>query len=189
MKTQTLSLTAPRRLAIVAAAGLAASLAAMGIQPAGAVDTSVTFTLGGGAIATTTATGSSDLGTQLPALGTVTGVLEDVTVVDDRGALVAAWTTTAAITDFTTGGATAPETIGAANVTYTAGALAPVAGKGVAVGVPGVLVTGFDTGAKTVMTATAVGSNAGTFTPTLSIAVPAGAVAGVYTATVTHSTS
>ena len=186
---KTLALSAPRRLAIVAAAGLAASLAAMGIQPAGAVGTSVTFTLGGGSIATTTATGSSDLGTSLPVLGTVTGALEEVTVVDDRGALVASWTTTAAVTDFTTGGATAAETVGAENVTYTAAALLPIVGAGVALGVPGVGVTGFDVGAQTVMTATAVGSNAGTFIPTIVIDVPAEAVAGTYTATVRHSTS
>lgn len=186
---KTVALSAPRRLAIVAAAGLAASLAAVGIQPAGAAGTSVTFILGGGAIATTTATGSSSLGSALPVLGSVTGQLEPVTVVDNRGALIASWTTTAAITNFTTGGATAPETIGAENVTYTASALLPVGTAGVAVGVPGLLVTGFDLGAKTVMTATAVGSNSGTFTPTLVIDIPAEAVAGTYTATVTHSTS
>lgn len=181
------SLPLPKRLALVGATALAATVAAMGIQPAGAVGTTTTFTLAGGSIATTTPNGSSDLGSALPVAGTVVGALEAVTVADTRGALVASWTTTATITDFTTGTATADETIGASAVSYTAGVLTPSIGA--AAGVPGVGVTGFDEGAKTVMTATAVGSNTSSFIPTLTITIPATAVAGTYTGTVTHSTS
>jgi hypothetical protein len=116
--------------------------------------------------------------------GTVNGLIGPVKVTDQRGLLVAAWTATVSSTSFTTGGGTPAETIPAADATYTPGLQTAVTGLPVPVpGLPGPL----SSTPRAAFAATAVGSNSVTWNPNLSIAIPAAAVIGTYTGTVTHS--
>lgn len=89
--------------------------------PARAADTTTTFSLAAGSLAIS-APASRDLGSGPTGGGTVSAQLGTVTVTDDRGALAGAWTASVSSTDFTTGGATANETIGKAQITYWSGA-------------------------------------------------------------------
>jgi hypothetical protein len=107
-----------------------------------------------------------------------------VTVTDGRGALAATWTASAASTDFTTGAASASETIAKANVTYLAPL--PTVASGTVVPVtagPKVL----DQSRTVVTAASIIGNNQVTWSPTITITLPAQAVAGTYTGTITHS--
>lgn len=171
-----------KALTVIGALGLMTGLAV----PAHAADTTTTFTLAAGSLSIS-APGTSTLGAG--AVGSAaTAALGAVTVTDARGALTAAWTATAQSTDFTTGGGTAPETIAASNVSYWSGVVTPT---GVAVPVPGqplaLNAVAIDT-AKTAASLTAgTGNNTATWTPTLIVNVPAAAVAGTYTGTITHS--
>lgn len=150
-------------------------------------DTTTTFTLTGGLL-NLTAPASAALGSGA-AGGTLSASLGSVQVVDDRAALAAAWTTTVSSTNFTTGAASAAETIAKANVTYWSGAA--TATTGTATFVPGqatALNAAALGAAVTAFTVTlGTGSNSATWAPTLGINVPATAVAGAYTGTVTHS--
>lgn len=155
--------------------------------PANAADTTTTFSLTAGAL-NLTAPASAALGTG--AIGApVTATLGSVSVNDSRGALVAAWTATTVSSDFTTGGGTAAETIGKANVKYWSGLATGSSGTSLAT--PGQLsaldAVALDT-AKTAFSLTAgVGNNSSTWAPTLIVNVPGSAVAGNYTGIVTHS--
>jgi hypothetical protein len=108
-----------------------------------------------------------------------------VTVTDDRAALAAAWVASASSTTFTTGAATPAETIPVADVAYTVGTFTATTGT--------ITPTASDLGAMTVaaqpvVTGSAgVGNNSVTWNPTISVAVPASAVTGTYTGTITHS--
>lgn len=172
-----------RALAVFGTATLAAGLAA---SPAGAADpqTTTTFTITGGALKISAPT-SANLGSVGTGTLTISKKLGDVTVTDERGALTAKWTATVSSTDFTTGGGTAAETVPAANVLYTPGlptAQSPVTGAFVpAVGALGLPVP--------VYTGVAVGNNSVTWNPDVTITLPAQAVAGTYTGTITHSVS
>ncbi|MDG4823171.1 hypothetical protein O7635_15045 [Asanoa sp. WMMD1127] len=175
-----------RRVTLMSVVAAAAAMVGIGAAPAVAAPgptatTGITFQITAGGL-TITAPASVNLGSGVTG-GTVSGAIGPVQVVDQRGLLVAAWTATVSSTAYTTGGGTAPETIAASAATYTPGL--PTATTGVPVpvaGLPGTL------GApRTAYTATAVGSNSVTWNPNLSIAIPAAAVAGTYSGTVTHS--
>lgn len=108
-----------------------------------------------------------------------------VTVIDNRAALDASWTATAASTNFTTGGGTAPETIPASDVTYEPGT---VTTTGTVTVTPSTIT--LSNTSQTVTSATGIiGDNTASWDPALSIAVPASAVGGTYTATLTQSVS
>ena len=117
---------------------------------------------------------------------TASGSLGSVTVTDNRGALPATWTASAVSTAFTTGGATANETIAATNITYSAGTGTAGAGQ---VG------TFTPTGVTPMAVSAPVGAWAGagndtvTWNPTLSFVLLPSQVAGTYTGTVTQSVS
>ncbi|MEU4234539.1 hypothetical protein AB0F17_60565 [Nonomuraea sp. NPDC026600] len=167
----------------VAAAAIGFGLAATTALPALADDTTVTFTITGGTL-TINAPASSNLGSVVSGTASVSGQMGAVTVTDDRGGLSSTWSATVTSTDFTTGGATAPETIPNINVSYSPGAATNTTGTGTftpgpggIVNVPRVAFTGADL----------VGDNTATWNPTLTVTIPAGKVAGVYTGTVTHS--
>jgi hypothetical protein len=115
--------------------------------------------------------------------GTVHGDIGPVQVNDNRGLLAATWTATVSSTSFKTGGGSASETIGADKATYTPGLFTIV--TGLPVPLPGL--TGTLGSPRTAYTATAIGVNAVLWHADLSIALPAAAVAGTYTGTVTHS--
>ncbi|MEV0727527.1 hypothetical protein [Polymorphospora sp. NPDC050346] len=172
-----------RILAAAAATALAVAVLATG-SPAVAAptgDTTATFTIEAGTLdVVVPATATID-----PTVvdGTITGALGTVTVTDGRGELSAAWAATASATDFTTGGGTASETVPASSVVYTTGSTTVVSGEPTATpGAPGPLDEPLE-----VLAVTAVGSNAVSWNPTLTITLPDALVAGTYTGTVTHS--
>ena len=177
-----------RTATLIAAATLPAiALIATPAQAASSGDTTVTFTIAGGAL-NITAPASKSLGTGTGGTALV-AQLGAVTVTDSRAALAGSWTATAAATTFTTGGATPEETIGKATVMYMSGTT--TATTGTAVILPGQTAAPVAlTAAVTAHSAAAtVGNNSATWNPTLMINVPAQAIAGTYTGTVTHSVS
>jgi hypothetical protein len=129
------------------------------------------------------------LGSVATGTASLTNTLGAVSVTDNRGSLGGTWTATVASTDFTTGGATAQETIAKAQVDYWSGAA--LSTTGVAVVVPGqLLVVNRQalSASRTAMSATAVvGNNTASWNPTVVVNVPAQAVAGTYSGTITHS--
>jgi hypothetical protein len=116
---------------------------------------------------------------------TITGSLGTVTVTDARALISASWTATASSTNFTTGGGTPAETIPATDANYNPG---PITTTGT------ITATGTDVtlsnAAQTVVAGTAgSGDNTASWDPTIAVAVPATAVGGLYTATLTQSVS
>jgi hypothetical protein len=111
-----------------------------------------------------------------------------VSVNDQRAALTAAWTVSAASTNFsniTTGGTTAPETVlnaavgynpgtALAAVTTGTGTLAPVSTASLAASTP-------------IATWAGVGVNTARWNPTISFTLLPNQVAGTYQGTITHS--
>jgi hypothetical protein len=149
---------------------------------ASAVTTPVTVEITGGALSISAPAGPVDLGHAAGSVGTqtITGPLGAVVVTDER-ADVLGWVTTAASSDFT-GGAGIPATA----VTYTPGD-AFVTGQA---SVAPTTLTGMTAGGDAVQTATGVnGVNTATWTPSIAVLIPAGAVAATYSATITHSVS
>lgn len=145
-------------------------------------DTTVTFTVNATDGLNITAPASATLSAATPGNDS-TGQLGAVTVTDERSTLNTTWEATVTSTPFTTGGETPAETIGAALVDYSPGAaINPVNGPFTA-GTPGNL------GAPLVAfsRASGDGNNSVSWNPTLTVNVPAAAVAGTYTGTVTHS--
>jgi hypothetical protein len=156
--------------------------------PARAADTTTTFTLAAGSLSIS-APASKDLGTGSTGAGTLSAQLGAVTVTDTRGALLGTWTASVSSTDFTTGGATANETVAKGQVTYWSGTA--TASSGTAVFTPGQATSGNAqalSASRTAYSAAAiVGNNSATWNPTLTVNVPAAAVAGTYSGTITHS--
>lgn len=175
-----------KRLALALTLATAGSMVALA-APAGAAQ-GVTFTLTAGSL-TISDPANTSLGSVSTGTATITAGLGSVTVTDSRGALNGTWTASVASTDFTTGGATADETVGKANVDYWSGAA--LATTGTAVRVPGQLLVANRQDmsvSRTAYSATAViGNNTTSWTPTLLVNIPAQAVAGTYSGTVTHS--
>jgi len=169
---------------VASAATAAPTALAQSFSPAASdPDTTVTFTVSSGLLSLT-APATVDLGTNGPGT-TIAGGLGAVTVTDDRALLSAAWTVVASASDWTTGAGTPAETIPAGDVGYDPGAITPT-GTITATGSP-ITLSGTP---QPVVTGTAgVGNNTATWDPTLSVAVPAGAVVGVYTGTLTQSVS
>jgi hypothetical protein len=108
--------------AVASAATGATAIAYSSAIPSGVdPDTTVTFTTTSGELSMT-APVSADLGSGAPGT-TISGALGPVTVTDDRALLSASWTATAAASDWTTGAATAAETIPASDVGYDPGSI------------------------------------------------------------------
>lgn len=143
--------------------------------------TTVTFEVTTGALSMT-APESVDLGSGAPHT-TISGALGDIVVTDDRALLSATWNVSASSTAWTTGAGTADETIPAADATYDPGTITKT-GTITATGTIRTLAGG----AQTVVAGTAgVGDNTATWNPTIAVAVPASAVGGIYSATLTQS--
>ncbi|MEV6008663.1 hypothetical protein AB0M29_17830 [Streptomyces sp. NPDC051976] len=162
---------------------VAAAVAALVlVQPGLAVaaddpSTTVTYTVTSGAL-TLSAPVSVALGSGAPGT-TISGALGPVTVTDNRALASASWTVTAAETDFTSG----PSTIPATDAGYDPGSITTT-GTITATGTPVTLTNS----AQTVVTGSSgVGDNTATWNPTVSVAVPASAVSGNYTGTLTQS--
>ncbi|HEY6787628.1 MAG TPA: hypothetical protein VI365_09985, partial [Trebonia sp.] len=129
--------------------------------------------------------GSASLGSAAPG-GTIDAPLGTVAVTDDRG-FGAGWTATASSTGFTTGGGTPAETIPASNATYTITSLATATGQATFTNVATVTLSG---NPQAVVSATNVtGNTTATWNPMIDVQLPAAAIGGLYTATITHSVS
>jgi putative Ig domain-containing protein len=145
------------------------------------------ITIAGGLLAIT-APASTALPSAPP--GTATSAqLGTVTVTDNRGIASASWTATVTGTAFVTGGGTPPQTIPLTQVTYWSGPATVTTGTGTFT--PGEPAAGNAVNLTVPRTAFSLtgGSpvNSASWNPTLSVSVPATAVAGTYTATITHS--
>ena len=178
---------------VVAAAFAAAALTATSslLVPAHAAltgDTTTTFSLTAGALAIT-APASAALGTGATGTATISAQLGAVSLSDGRGALLGAWTTSVSSTDFTSGLGTANEKILKASADYWSGAATATTGVGTFT--PGQLLAAnkvtLGASRTAFSAAVVVGNNTASFDPTVIINVPAAAVAGNYTGTITHS--
>lgn len=169
-----------RRLPVSTAAG-ALVLAVTG--PASAEATTASITVTGGSLTITAPTDAGGLGGQVSAAagGTLGGRLGQVQVVDARSAPTgSSWVASVVSTDFVP---TAGPAIPATAVAYTAGTITKVGTASYLANDPTDL-----TAVTAAVTATEVtGDNTATWNPTISVTVPAGVAAGVYSATITHS--
>jgi hypothetical protein len=169
--------------------GVALTAAGMVLPSAGPAaasttgSTTATFSIVSGALSisvpATASFGSVPSGsTQFRAL------LGNVQVVDARASASGSWTTTVSSTSFVTGAGTPAETIPNTDVNYDPGEV--VTSTGTATFTPGVPsflgspVTAFSA-------ASEVGSTSVTWNPQITFQLPASAVAGTYTGTITHS--
>jgi hypothetical protein len=164
-----------------------ATVAVAAILPAGSAsaasqDTTVTFTVSGGALSIS-APSSKDLGSAA-AGGSVSAQLGTVTVTDDRNILLANWNASISTSPFQTGKGSPAETIPGSNLTYLAGPVVSVVpGVYVATPIPSV------NGSGIVMTGAGAGSNTVSWNPRITVTIPATAYAGDYSGTITHSVS
>jgi len=184
-----------------AAAGTASTVTQVTVRPAAECAANLTVTpaiAGCGTTTVTFAVNTGPLSITVPDTASLSaaapgemasGALGAVTVTDARAALDAFWTASVSSSDFTTGGATGAETIPAADVGYWSGPAIATTGAGTFVpGQPtsGAVVSLAATQTAFSMTA-GVGDNSATWDPTADVQVPAGAVSGTYTGTITHS--
>ncbi|PJN22176.1 hypothetical protein [Kitasatospora sp. CB02891] len=171
------------RARILSAAAAAAVLAlaqpglALAEEEGDDPSTTVTFVVTSGAL-TLSVPASAALGSGAP--GTSIGAaIGPCTVIDNRALLSASWTVTAAETDFVNGLSTIPAT----DATYTVGSVTTTG----TITVTSTNVT-LSNSAQTVLTGSAgVGDNTATWDPTVTVSVPASAVSGLYTGTLTQS--
>ena len=126
---------------------------------------------------------SASLGSAAPG-ETASGSLGIVEVTDERAG-VAGWTATTSATDFTTGDGRPALTIPVADVQYLISGFTSTSGSAAFARTPETDLSGT---AQTVVTATSVnGNNSAAWNPVIQLSVPGGAVAGTYSATITHS--
>jgi hypothetical protein len=149
-----------------------------------ASDTPVTVEVSSGALTISAPTGSVDLGSVLASTSaqTVSAPLGVVTVTDSRAGTLG-WVATAGATDFTGPQSISVSTPG--SVTYTPG-------QATVTGTANVAPTNENHLYPTVpvQTATGVsGTNTAAWNPTIAVTIPAGALAGTYSTTITHSVS
>jgi hypothetical protein len=189
-----------KALALGTAAASIAGMVAFA-APAGAQDTAVNFTLTGGGLSLSVPTNPAvtlNSGTLNVGALSVTAALNPTTVTDNRGQLLGSWKVQVSGSDYVNPSATSGYTIPKAN-----GAMyIDVANAAALVGTGGLVTTGVATSAnKASLTAVAAGSEptlvngttAGTgsltYTPSLSVTIPAQATAGTYSGTVTQTAS
>jgi hypothetical protein len=128
---------------------------------------------------------SADLGS-IATGGTATVGLGTVTVTDNRALPGASWTATVSSTDFTNT-VTPVDLIPAGDASYLVSMLDTTTGSATFTPTPVTVLSGSP---QAVVTATgANGDNSATWDPQIKISVPSTAVAGTYTATITHSVS
>jgi predicted component of type VI protein secretion system len=166
---------------VVAAVVVAAGVVGVSAPHASANDpsTTVTFAVTSGAL-TLSVPVSANLGSGAPGTA-ISASIGPMTVTDDRALLSASWTVTVAETDFANGGQVIPAT----DATYTPGTITTT-------GVITVTTTNLTLAntAQAAVTGTAgVGDNTASWDPSVAVNVPASAVGGLYTGTLTHSVS
>ncbi|MEW1914447.1 hypothetical protein AB0442_39695 [Kitasatospora sp. NPDC085895] len=126
---------------------------------------------------------TASLGSAAPG-GTISAALGSVTVTDGRGLATSSWTATVSATNFANGG----QTITTANVSYWSGPATNI--NGTVTTTPGqsdVSAKQALSSSRTAFTSTGNGNSSTSWTPTVVVAIPAAAVIGTYTGTVTHS--
>jgi hypothetical protein len=170
--------------AFAASNGTAAERAVTAVNmPADEGSTPVTFSVTTGAL-TITVPVSADLGSGAPGTD-ITDQLGAVTVTDDRALATATWTATASSSSYTTGASSPAETIPATDLDYAPGTIT----KTGTITATGTDIT-MSTDPLTVVTGSSgVGDNTASWNPTITVHVPAAAVGGIYTGTITHSVS
>jgi len=187
-----------RRRTRITAVGMAAAVISgtLGLlmpeaNAATTANTSVSFTLTGGALSIS-APASANLSSSTPTgTASLSGLLGATSVTDGRGNLTATWTVTVTSTNFTTGGASANETIPKANVSYNSGAATGTTGTGAFT--PGVVASLSGTLPATQIGGTwaGVSNNSATWNPTIGVTLlnsnNTTAVAGTYSGTITQS--
>jgi hypothetical protein len=147
--------------------------------PASAADTTTTVTItGGGLILTAPATATLTAGTP-GANSTVT--LGDTTVTDARAG-TSGWTATVSLTALTV----ATQTIPTAAATYLAAAVTPSGTSTLAIPV---IRTDLTTDQVSQAASAVSGNNSATWTGALTVPIPAQALAGTYSGTLTQSVS
>ncbi|WP_066286544.1 hypothetical protein [Arthrobacter sp. B6] len=160
-----------------------AALAGGAALPASADPTTATIQVTGGALAISVPTDAGSLGTRANTVGggTISGALGQVQVNDARSAAAGSgWVASVISTAFTPASGPA---IAASAVSYSAGTIAKVGTATYTANDPASLV-----GVVPAVTATGItGDNSATWNPAISVAVPGGTVAAVYSATITHS--
>jgi hypothetical protein len=180
----------PRKFIHLGVGAFATTAMAMALVPAAAgasAPTTTTFTISGGSLVIS-APAAASLGSAAPG-GTLSATLGTVTVTDTRGALLASWTATASTTTFATGGGTPEELIPQSAVSYASGQ--STANSGIGAVIPGQPLTANAVPMTSTVTAftklVGSGNNSTAWNPTVIVAVPAAAVAGTYSGTITHS--
>ncbi len=134
---------------------------------------------------TITVPATAGLGSAAPG-GTLSAGLGTVQVTDDRG-FGADWTATVSGTSFATGAGTPAETIPAEDAQYLIAALTQAIGQATFTPVPAIQLSASP---QAVVSATNVAGNTTvSWDPAIQVSVPATAVSGDYTATITHSVS
>lgn len=169
------------RAALVAGFGITA--ASVGVVPpseAAETATDVTFTITAAGGLTVTAPASGTLADRTSGQLSTSGTLAPVTVTDQTGRVAATWTATVSATAFVNQ-SDSSTSIPAANLVYAASPTASV-GTGVPAFVPGVFGTSNPS-----VTYVGVGNSEVSWTPGLTLTIPATAPVGQYKATITHS--
>jgi large repetitive protein len=148
-----------------------------------------TLTIAAGVLSITVPS-SAALPSVLPG-GTTSAQLGTVTVNDFRGTAAASWTVTVTATTFVTGAGTPAQTIPLTQITSWSGPATASTGTGTFTpGQANPAAAVNLTVPRTAFSLTAGSSvNSASWNPTLSLKAPAAALAGTYTATITHSVS
>ena len=165
----------------------ALGLLAVSVPLTASADTSgvsaATLTVTGGVLSITVPADAGNLGTRANSVGggTISGALGTVQVSDGRSAAAGSgWVASAISTAFTP--AVGPA-IAASAVAYSAGPITKVGTATYTANDPPNL-----TGVAPVITASGItGDNSATWNPTITVTIPGGMAAGVYSATITHS--
>jgi len=175
------------RSAIASLSVLVSLSVAVPADAASSGSTTTTFVVSSGALSIAVPA-TANLGSGSPGTA-ISAQLGAVTITDARALLTAAWTASASSTSFTTGGGTTPETIPNTAVSYWSGPATATTGTGTFT--PGQANAGAALAMGTAVSAftltAGVGNNTAAWNPTIVVAVPAAAVGGTYTGTITHS--
>jgi hypothetical protein len=177
-----------RKIMIVTPLVATAALVLLAAGPAFAADTPATFQITGDPVTISAPESSVNLGTITSTVGGATtgsDSLGAVTVTDARNDTIN-WTATVQSSPFTVVG-TPTKTVAASEVTYTNGAAATTTGT-VTVSPTNPVLTLADP--QTVQVGSGVsGLNTASWSPSISVAIPDGALVGTYSGTVTHAVS
>lgn len=170
-----------RTLGVLAAT--ATAFAVLPAFPAMADDTATTFTLTGGSL-TYSAPASAALGNSTSGDTSITGSLGAVSVTDDRGG-VSGWVVSGSSSVFKDTGVGADTTAGSTStaIAYTPGTVTKSGTSTIA----SPAATSITSSASVVSASQVSGNNAASWNPTLDVTLPATALAGAYSGTVTTS--